>query len=248
MAKNKIGYFTFVLHAHLPYVLSHGKWPHGMDWLNEAAAETYLPILTALNELREEGIAPKMSIGITPVLTEQLADESFKTEFESYLHQKIQAAIDDQITFKKYGNLHLHELAVMWEKFYRKTLSDFVGIYHYDLVGAFRELSDAGYLDLITCGATHGYFPLLGLDTSIQAQVKTAVKTHIRHYGKPPRGIWLPEAAYRPRYEWVPPIESALGKKPYLRKGVDEFLSENGIEYFFVDSALLRGGKAIGVY
>ena len=248
MATSRTGYFTFVLHSHLPYVLSHGKWPHGMDWLNEAAAETYIPILNALNELWDEGIAPKISIGVTPVLTEQLADDSFKTEFESYLQEKIQAAINDQVEFKKYGNSHMLQLAEMWERFYRKILSDFVDTYHYDLVSAFRELSEAGFVDLITCGATHGYFPLLGLDTSIQGQVKTAIKTHIRHYGKPPRGIWLPEAAYRPRYHWAPPVASVLGDKPYLRKGVDEFLSENGIEFFFVDSALLKGGKAIGVY
>jgi len=248
MATNKTGYFTFVLHSHLPYVLSHGKWPHGMDWLNEAAAETYIPILNVLNELRKEGISPKISIGVTPVLSEQLADESFKTEFESYLQEKIHAAINDQIEFKKYGHSHMLKLAEMWERFYKKILSDFVDTYHYDLISAFRELSEAGFVDLITCGATHGYFPLLGLDTSIQAQVKTAIKTHTRHYGKPPRGIWLPEAAYRPRYKWAPPVASVLGEKPYLRKGVDEFLSENGIEFFFVDSALLKGGKAIGVY
>ena len=35
-----LGYFTFVLHSHLPYVIGHGHWPHGMDWLNEAAAES----------------------------------------------------------------------------------------------------------------------------------------------------------------------------------------------------------------
>ena len=34
------GDFSFVLHSHLPYVLSHGRWPHGTDWLFEAAAET----------------------------------------------------------------------------------------------------------------------------------------------------------------------------------------------------------------
>ena len=39
------GYVSLVLHSHLPYVLSHGRWPHGTDWLSEAAAETYLPLL-----------------------------------------------------------------------------------------------------------------------------------------------------------------------------------------------------------
>jgi predicted glycosyl hydrolase (DUF1957 family) len=31
-------YFSLVLHSHIPYVIAHGSWPHGMDWLDEAAA------------------------------------------------------------------------------------------------------------------------------------------------------------------------------------------------------------------
>ena len=89
------GYFSFVLHSHLPYVLSHGRWPHGTDWLSEAAAETYLPILRILEELIEEGHHPKITIGLSPVLCEQLADNSFKEEFIGYLNQKIQAAQQD---------------------------------------------------------------------------------------------------------------------------------------------------------
>jgi len=93
------GYFAFVLHTHLPYVLAHGRWPHGMDWLSEAAAETYLPLIRILNELVQEGYKPKLTIDISPVLTEQLADDSFKTEFETYLVQKIDAAGKDAAEF-----------------------------------------------------------------------------------------------------------------------------------------------------
>jgi len=31
-------YFSLVLRSHIPYVLAHGNWPLGMDWLYEAAA------------------------------------------------------------------------------------------------------------------------------------------------------------------------------------------------------------------
>ncbi|MFQ5824768.1 MAG: glycoside hydrolase family 57 protein [bacterium] len=248
MLSQAYGSFSFVLHSHLPYVIAHGKWPHGMDWLNEAAAETYIPILNVLNEMVEEGLQPKLTIGITPILTEQLADEAFKSEFLSYLQNKIEAAIEDLKQFEKYGQAHMVKLAKMWQDYYTKIKVDFEVKYHYDIVGAYRELLDDGYLDILTCGATHGYFPLLSQDISIQAQVKMAVKAHKRHYGRQPRGIWLPECAYRPRYKWAPPVESNVGTKPYPRKGVDEFLSENGLEYFIVDSHLLKGGKAIGVY
>jgi len=27
----KMGSFTLLLHSYIPYVLSHGTWPHGMD-------------------------------------------------------------------------------------------------------------------------------------------------------------------------------------------------------------------------
>ena len=51
-----IGCFLLCLHTHMPYVLSHGKSPHGTDWLYEAAAECYLPLLHALDRLKNEGI------------------------------------------------------------------------------------------------------------------------------------------------------------------------------------------------
>ena len=39
--------FVFTLHSHLPYVLNHGRWPHGSDWICEAAIDTYLPLIEA---------------------------------------------------------------------------------------------------------------------------------------------------------------------------------------------------------
>ncbi len=100
----------------------------------------------------------------------------------------------------------------------------------------------------MTCGATHGYMPLLSRDETVQAQVKAAVKNYEKHFHRKPRGTWLPECAYRPRYPWSPPLPIDGSDEAYPRKGVDEFLSENGIEFFIVDSHLLKGGRSIGVY
>ena len=61
--------------------------------------------------------------------------------------------------------------------------------------------------EIITCAATHGYLPLLSRDESIHLQLAAAVATHTRHFGRAPRGIWLPECAYRPRYEWTAPAD-----------------------------------------
>lgn len=246
MSSRPVGYFALVLHAHLPYVIAHGKWPHGTDWLNEAAAETYIPILDVLNKLKEEGYSPRVTIGITPILLEQLSDDSFKDEFKGYLKIKIEAAEDDEKEFTRMGQRHLATLAKRWEDFYKGILSSFTERYREDLVGSFSRLQEEGHIEIITSAATHGYLPLLGQDTCVQAQIKAGLKTYQRHFGRPPAGIWLPECAYRPRYQWVSPV--GRKGKGYLRKGVDEFLSENNIDYFIVDSHLLEGGKAIGVY
>ena len=248
MAKAPIGYFAFVFHSHLPYVLGHGRWPHGTDWLNEATAETYIPLLDILNELVDAGISPKITVNISPVLAEQLSDPELKPEFEDYVKTKIESAIADQSKFGAYHRSNLAQLAEFWQQFYKRTLDHFQNKYNSDLIAGFRKLQDAGHIEIITCAATHGYLPLLSQDTSIQAQVKCAIATHTRHFGKAPRGIWLPECAYRPRYMWTPPVGSAAGKRPYMRKGVEEFLSENGLDFFVIDSHLLKGGKAIGVY
>ncbi|MEM6757285.1 MAG: hypothetical protein AAF586_08970, partial [Planctomycetota bacterium] len=76
-----LGSFCLVLHGHLPYVLRHGTWPHGEDWLYEAAAETYLPLLAMVDECVFFNATPRLTMGLTPVLLEQLAHDDFKGGF-----------------------------------------------------------------------------------------------------------------------------------------------------------------------
>ena len=243
-----IGSFALVLHSHIPYVLAHGRSPHGTDWLSEVAAETYIPLLDVLDRLAGEGISAQITIGITPILTEQLANESFCAEFDDYLAQRIAAAQENQSQFKYEGNMHMRGLALYWEDFYTRIQTLWTGTYGRDIIGAFRRLQDNGHIEIVTSAATHGYLPLLLTDESVQAQIKQGVTTYKKHYGRQPNGFWLPECAYRPRYAWNPPVTKFQAAVPVVRKGIEEFLAENGIEYFFVDAHLLKGGRAIGVY
>ncbi len=246
---SSLGTFSLVLHSHIPYVLAHGRSPHGTDWLSEAAAETYLPLLDVCHKLIAEGISPKITLGLTPVLVEQLRDPSFQDEFSHYLKSKVEAAQANQEQFRREGNYHLAYLARHWEDWYGKGLASFESTYARDIVGAFAVLQDTGHLEIITSSATHGYSALLSQDTSIQAQVKTGIDAYERHFGRKPSGYWLPECAYRPRYHWSPSVAVPdVPRTPILRKGTDEFLAENGIRYFFVEGSLLHGGEALGVY
>ena len=90
---------------------------------------------------------------------------------------------------------------------------------------------------------------MLSQDASLQAQVKQGIAAYEGHFGRKARGYWLPECSYRPRYHWKPPLMvPGQDPTPYLRKGVDEFLAENGIGFFFVEGAALSGGETLGVY
>ncbi len=236
------GYLTFTLHAHLPYVVNHGTWPHGMEWLHEAAAETYLPLLRVLGNLERDGIALHCNLNLSPILLEQLAHPIFKAEFPKYVERKITAAREDESFFSSTNEPHLAETARFWQRFFTDALDDFRRL-DGDIIRGFRYFNNAGLIEIITSGATHGYMPLLGTDESVRAQVRTAVAAHIRHIGKHPRGMWAPECGYRPAGSWNYPVANADGSPTapgFNRIGVEQALSESDIEYFFVDTHLVE--------
>jgi 1,4-alpha-glucan branching enzyme len=240
------GYLIIFLHSHIPYVLSHGKWPHGEVWLNEASAESYIPILDTLYSLVEEGYSPNIVIGITPVLGEQLKDERFKKSFLEYLDMKIEASEKDEEEFKNINNYSLQNLARMWQKFYINVKENFLNKYNSDIIGAFKKLQDENHIEIITSAATHSYLPLLSSDKSIEFQLKLGIESYKRNFQIDPAGIWLPECGYRPKGFWKNPLEEK--SEPIFRRGIEDFLREIKIKYFIVDTHLLTGGKTSGLY
>jgi 1,4-alpha-glucan branching enzyme len=239
---NPRGFLTLTLHAHLPYVVNHGSWPHGIEWLHEAAAETYLPLLRALDRLDRDNIALHCNLNLSPILLEQLAHPVFQTEFSKYLDRKITAAREDEAFFLSTGEHVYAETARFWQSFFSEALQQFESLNH-DIVAGFRSFADRGLIEIITSGATHGYMPLLGTDESLRAQIRTAVITHERHLGRKPRGIWAPECGYRPAGHWTfPTAPEGCGSElaAFPRIGLEQALSESGLEFFFVDTHLVQ--------
>jgi 1,4-alpha-glucan branching enzyme len=236
------GFLSFTLHAHLPYVVNHGTWPHGIEWLHEAAAETYLPLLRVLRNLERDGIAFNCNLNLSPILLEQLAHPVFQSDFPRYVERKIVAAREDEAYFTSMGEVHYAELARFWHAYFTEALQDFEALDR-DIIKGFRYFNDKGLIEIITCGATHGYMPLLGTDESVRAQVRTAVNAHQRHIGKHPKGIWAPECGYRPAGFWNYPVPNADGSPAapgFNRIGVEQALSESDIDFFFVDTHLVE--------
>lgn len=244
----KLGAFTIVLHSHLPYVLAHGRWPHGTEWLSEAAAESYLPLIRGIERLLDRGLRPGITLGITPILAEQLASDAFKDELDGWLEERIESARHDAEVFEWEGLHHRAWLARRWQEIFTERLADFRERYDRDIIGALRRLQDVGAIEIITSAATHGYLPLIGTDEAVRAQIRIGIDSYRRHFGRNPRGIWLPECAYRPAYDWAPPVSGPRVPDSGPRRGIEEFLAAEGIEYFFVDTHLLRGGQAMGTY
>lgn len=258
-----IGAFTFVLHCHLPYVRFAGRWPHGEEWIHEAISETYIPLLKTLYDLKEQGIDYRLTISITPVLAEQLADPDILKNFDEYVMAKMDAAKQDIEYFREKPNFkilakepgllgdnakdelgentshpHLHYLARWYRDWYKNIHDLFHNQFNKDVIGAFKQLQDDGYIEIITSAATHGYLPLLSRDSSIYGQIKTAMVTHERLFGRKPTGIWLPECAYRPAY---------YAEDGALRPGLESFLAEQGIKVFFSETHTITGGQPVGV-
>jgi 1,4-alpha-glucan branching enzyme len=228
-------------------VVNHGRWPHGSDWLNEAVFECYLPLLETVQHLVTDGISPKWTINISPILCEQLASPECQKELSFYYENVRRAAVESREHFAARNDAAIVALTEFWEEFYERMweLHRRIGG---DITGAFAELGRAGHLEIITCAATHGYLPLLSRDESIHLQLRTAVETHKRHFGEAPRGIWLPECAYRPRYEWTPPAGHDRGKLRRVRPGIEEMLAQHGIEYFVADSHLIASSEPVFLY
>lgn len=240
------GFLTITLHAHLPYVVNHGSWPHGIEWLLEAAAETYLPLLRAFDRLDHDNIALNCNLNLSPILLEQLAHPVFRAEFPRYLERKITAAREDESFFLSMGEHGFAETARFWQSFFNDALQQFEAL-NRDIVAGFRSLADRGIIEVITCAATHGYMPLLGTDESLRAQIRVAVATHEKHLGQRPRGIWAPECGYRPAGLWSYPVapEGITEPPSFSRIGIEQALSESSLEFFFVDTHLVQESARI---
>ncbi|MCL5958771.1 MAG: DUF1957 domain-containing protein [Chloroflexi bacterium] len=239
----KKGAFTFVLHSHLPYCRRAGRWPHGEEWIHEAASGSYVPLLNRLYDLREAGCKTKLTIGLTPILVEQLADPQILEHFEMFLEKKLDVASADMRRFEADDETdrgHRHYLAQFYYDWYGYILRSFRERFSRSIIGAFKNLQDAGYIEVITSAATHGYLPLLDRDSSIYAQIKVGVDVYRKHFDRSPTAIWLPECAYRPAF-YV-----GVDGTRYIKPGLEEFLVSLGLRCFFTETHTIEGGFPVG--
>ncbi len=216
------GYFSLILHAHLPFV-RHPEYPEFLeeDWFYEAVTEVYLPLIHIFERLHKSGAKPRLAMNISPPLCEMLADDLLQKRYTAHLENLIDLANKELERVKK-DDIDFYDVVEMYVKTLETSLNLWNNKYERNLINAFRKLQDEGVLEIITCGATHGFLPLISTHEARKAQVEVAVQNYWKHFGRQPRGIWLPECAYE--------------------EGVEDLLKDAGIEYFIGDShAILYG-------
>jgi len=216
------GYLSLVLHAHLPFV-RHPEYEDFLeeDWLYEAISEPYSPLLVTFDNLRRDGVRYRLTMSMTPPLCEMLVDPLLQSRYVRHLEKLIELT-DKEVRRTAAEAPQFHSAALLYQRHFRQCLDVFDRQYGRNIVRGFRELQDAGYLEIITCCATHGYLPLMANETAKRAQIEIARANYLKHFGRPPRGIWLAECAFNP--------------------GDDRYLRAAGIEFFVADAhAILYG-------
>jgi 1,4-alpha-glucan branching enzyme len=213
VSRERPGALALLLHSHMPYVEGFGTWPFGEEWLWEAVATVYLPLLDVIDG------AP-LTVGLTPVLCDQL--EAMRGEPGArYLRhlREISAAIhaEDAEGLARGG-----ESALAAEV--RRAGGDYVAAEHAfdrrgrDLLAAFGSLER---VELWTSAATHALLPLLATDAGRRLQLATGTASHQRRFGEWGGGLWLPECAYEP--------------------GLERDLADHGVRAFCVDQSAVPG-------
>jgi len=215
--RGKKGKILLLLHAHLPYI-HHPDFENFMEerWLFEAITETYIPLIKIFKSLEKDNIPFKLTISFSPTLMEMFNLNDLREKYHKYLLKLIELT-EKEIIRTKDEDPRTHELAQHYRRELMEDIDIFSGEYNQDILKAFKEFKDKGYIEVITSNGTHGYLPFYrDYPEAIKAQIKSAVLTFKKYFGDHPKGIWLAECAYF--------------------KGLDKYLSGEDINYFFVDT------------
>jgi 1,4-alpha-glucan branching enzyme len=193
MSRDPIGSFCLVLHSHVPWVLHHGSWPVGEEWLYQVWAESYLPLTTWLSTLADAGRQNLLTVGITPILAAQWDNDYALHEFYTWLGdwqvRAVQSATRPDPVARDHAGYEFRRACAARASFE----TEWVG----GGSAPWRRLWDAGVVDLLGGPATHPFLPLLdpwSIDTSLQVGLTDSTL----RLGRRPRGLWAPECGYRP--------------------------------------------------
>ena len=160
MSKTTKGYVSFVLHAHLPFI-HHPENENYLEeqWLFEAISETYIPLLKNFQKLVDEKINFRFTMSLTPPLLNMLDNKLLQERYIKYLKKHIELS-KKEIERTKFDE-RINTLSKYYYNRYSDDLEFFQDYCNCNIINEFKKFNDLGVLEIIGCGATHGYFPIL---------------------------------------------------------------------------------------
>ncbi|MEJ2865501.1 1,4-alpha-glucan branching protein domain-containing protein [Actinomycetospora flava] len=215
MSREPVGTFCLVLHSHLPWLLRHGAWPVGEDWLYQAWAHSYLPVVETLGRLAARGHRDLLTLGVTPVLANQLDHPAALRAMHTWL-------ADWQLRAHEAHTTDL-ALAVREHRAAAHALDVFERDWRHGGSPVLRRLADDDVVELLGGPATHPFAPLLPGRVR-RFLLDAGLRDAALRLGRRPAGIWAPECGYAP--------------------GLEQDYAAAGVERFLVDGPALRGDTA----
>lgn len=211
-----LGYLSFVLHAHLPFVRHpEDARPRRDDWYLEALVESYLPLLQSWHKLQADGARFRLTLSISPPLLSMMRDPFLQRRAREHLDSLLRLAESELARTREWPDVRA--VVEMYRQRFGAARQFFVERWGCNLVDCVRALMQAGCLEVITTAATHGFLPALRANPNVvRAQIMVALDLYEEVFGRRPPGMWLPECGYYP--------------------GLDTELQREGIRYFIVDA------------
>lgn len=243
---------ALVLHGHLPWLRGHGTHPVGEEWLYQAWLECYLPLVETLERVGGAGGRGVLTLGLTPVLAEQMADPELMRRFHGWLGRRL---VDLEHTVSRYGETDRDRLYPVWAHHWRELTRRLAqveaGPLRTGLLQPLRALADAGVIELLGGPATHPYLPLCDDASVVRGQIADGLATAERLLGRRPAGVWTPECGYRPRGRvadpTAPPRRTRADGTPDLPRGeralpgLEELWAEAGASHLVLDGPTFDG-------
>jgi 1,4-alpha-glucan branching enzyme len=198
------GDLAIVLHSHMPYVEGFGTYPFGEEWLFDAVARSYLPVLE---------VAEKITIGVTPVLADQLEAEGVGERMLAFLREHRLGAAEKDAAEAEGPLAAAAESEAAHYRAAIERLEQLGG----NALAAFQQAQ--GRVELIASAATHAVLPKLATREAQRLQIDAGLRSHRRRFGAP-RGFWLPECAFRPG------VDTRLAERDLLYTCLDQSATE----------------------
>ena len=196
----------FLINLHHPYIRlekkDFAKFEEEGSLIFRHISDACIPLLNLISKFERERMNVKFALVFSASLCSLLGDDEIKKGYNKYLDALIDFAKKEAARVK--GNSALGRIAAANLESALEKKRSFNEVYHCDLLGAFANFAQRGYVEILaTCG-TYLFMPHFSeMREVLNAQVESGLYSIREYFGNTPAGFFLPEMGYAPGIEDV---------------------------------------------